>query len=133
MRKVSAVLGAVACALQVTPAAARVTVIPRLQDDLRIRISLQSGKGEMSIEIEDVATTMEEILSVVVKEKIGPDGFSESDTSANWRRLDARDCKNQVEYCRAWIRTQERTKTIRPGVSSADYMHTVERYFNHHI
>ena len=87
----------------------------------------------MITDTEDIATTMEEIFSVVVKEKIGPDGFSEADTSADWLRLDARDCKNQVERCRAWIRTQGRTKTIRPGVTSANYMHTVERYFNHHI
>ena len=87
----------------------------------------------MITDTEDVATTMEQIFSVVVKEKIGPDGFSEADPSADWLGLDARDCKNQVERCRAWIRTQDRTKTIRPGVSSAGYMHTVERYFNHPI
>ena len=82
---------------------------------------------------EDVTTTMDEIYNVVVKENIGPNGFSELGTPADWLKLEAGDCKSQIERCRAWIRGQGRTKTIRPGVSADDYIHSVERYYNHRI
>src|SRR4051794_11485156 len=87
----------------------------------------------MSAGTDDVTTSMEDILGTVIKEGIGPDGFDPSTVADLWLSLDARDCKNQVERCRAWIRLQDRTKTIRPGVTSADYMHSVERFYNHHI
>ncbi|GJD48314.1 hypothetical protein OPKNFCMD_1032 [Methylobacterium crusticola] len=87
----------------------------------------------MGAETGDVTTSMEDILGTVTREGIGPDGFGPAAATALWRGLDARDCRNQVERCRAWIRLQDRTKTIRPGVTSADYMHSVERFYNHHI
>jgi len=87
----------------------------------------------MDNELEDVTTTMDQIYDTVVKENIGPNGFVEYSSAPDWLRLEARDCKSQVERCRAWIRGQDRTKTIRPGVSADDYMRSVERYYNHHI
>ena len=81
----------------------------------------------------DVATTMDEIFNLVVDKHIGPNGFGKPSVANEWLMLDAQDCRNQIELCRAWIRTQGRTKTIRPGVHAADYMHTVERYANHLI
>jgi hypothetical protein len=81
----------------------------------------------------DFTTTVDEILSVVSANEIGPGGFGGPQASEEWRSLNANDCREQVERCRAWIRTQDRTKTIRPGIWSEDYMRTVERHANHHI
>jgi len=81
----------------------------------------------------DYTTTIEEIVSVVSSNDIGPGGFGDPGSSAKWRDLDANDCREQVERCRAWIRTQGQTKTIRPGIWSEDYMRTVERHANYRI
>jgi hypothetical protein len=84
-------------------------------------------------ETEEVATTMAQIYDMVIKENIGPDGFAIDSKASDWLSLEARDCRSQVERCRAWIRGQDRTKTIRPGVGADDYTRSVERYYNHHI
>jgi hypothetical protein len=81
----------------------------------------------------DYTTTVEEIVSVISGNDIGPRGFGGPRASDEWRNLDANDCREQVERCRVWIRTQDRTKSIRPGIWSKDYVRTVERHANHHI